>query len=139
MKPSKKQDRNLYNLGQKIIKAAKRKAALIELGKTVETTYSTAEDGSQITHLDLPVTVRVPVEKSVPRLTWLGGKTYVHSGPQSKLRPGNKELHAESIVEDAGRTFAKEVDKALNPPPVVAEGTPVPVVPLDAAPEAATL
>lgn len=65
------------------------------------------------------------------RLAWLSGKVFKQQGLSRKNRPGESKLHAEAIVEDASRAFAREVDKALAPE--------VPVVPMEAAAEAAQL
>lgn len=139
MHPDKKQARRVRNRAVKLVKAANRQAALVELGKLVEVRYNTTDDGGTKTNYELPATVRVPTEKSIPSLSWLGGKQYAQHGPQSKLRPGNKSLHSAAIIEDASRSFTKEVDKILNPPQEIAEETPVPVVPMDVVPEVAAL
>lgn len=45
------------------------------------------------------------------RLSWIGGKTYPQSGNSQKNRSGFKPEHTVALVEDASRTFAKEVEK----------------------------
>ena len=58
-----------------------------------------------------------PFGHDIPRLSWLGGKTYPTHFASRKNRPGNKELHAAAIVEHASRTLATEIDKALSQAP----------------------
>lgn len=49
--------------------------------------------------------------RSIPRLSWINVKTKAtHSGGRSGTS-GFKSEHAEAFVENAGRTFAKEVQK----------------------------
>jgi len=50
----------------------------------------------------------------VKPLAWLGGKSYTQVFGSRKGRSGHKPEHTEAIVEDASRSFAKEVDKALE-------------------------
>lgn len=99
-----------YNLGQKIIKAAKRQAEMIELGKTVIVTENA--DGTK-SYAFPPKQKELP---SPPRLSWLGGKMFKYSWSR-KNSPGLKDEHAAAIYENASRTLAKEIDKALAPPP----------------------
>jgi hypothetical protein len=54
--------------------------------------------------------------KSIPRLSWLNGKTYVQSNGGRKNSPGLRSEHAEAFVENASRDFTKQVDLVLNPP-----------------------
>jgi hypothetical protein len=166
MKPEKKAVRNEKNKAAKVAKAAARQANLALIGQLVyekevptgkvSVVSTFAEDGTETktttpemkTTLCLPPAIRtakdgsiLPLKqrepRSVPALAFIGAKTYKHHGAQSKLRPGNKELHGEAIVELHSRSLAVEIDKALNPPE--AEGTPIPVVPADLAGEAAQL
>jgi len=52
---------------------------------------------------------------SIPRLTWVRGKTYKQGNGGRKGRSGHLSEHMESFIENGSRTFAKEVDKVLNP------------------------
>jgi hypothetical protein len=117
--------RNLYNLGQKIIKAEQRRLDLIELGKTlVKTEVDGPEvDGepTKVVKYDIPGVTEQPAFNNPPHLSFVGMKRHPHHFAQSKLRPGNKELHGEAIVENASRTFTKECDKAMNVPAVNGE------------------
>jgi len=107
---NKRYERGVENVARKIVKAGARQTALIELGKTV---IVTEKDG--VKTYDFPPTASV-TEPSIPRLSWIGGKTYKQQGDSRKLRSGRKPEHTEAIPEDASRTFAKEVAKALMPP-----------------------
>lgn len=138
MTPEKKAARTAKNRAAKAKKAADRKSNLALVGRlvyektspveTVETdnygepvfsvdtvttlhlppAIRTARDGSI-----LPLKIREP--KSVPALAFIGAKSYRHSGPQSKTRPANKELHAEAVVELHSRSHAVAMD--ANPTP----------------------
>ena len=56
------------------------------------------------------------------RLAWLDLKSRPKAVPlPRKNRLNYREEHAEALIEDASRTFAKEVDKALAPEPAPAE------------------
>jgi hypothetical protein len=55
-----------------------------------------------------------PFGHDIPRLSWLGGKTYKTHFLSRKNRPGNKELHVGAIVENATRALlAVQINKAL--------------------------
>jgi hypothetical protein len=54
-----------------------------------------------------------PFGHDIPRLSWLGGKTYPTHFLSRKNRAGNKELHVGAIVENASRDLAVQIDKAL--------------------------
>lgn len=60
-----------------------------------------------------------PFGHDVPKLSWLGGKTYPTHFASRKNRPGNKELHTEAIAEDKARDAAN----ILANTPVDSEGT----------------
>jgi hypothetical protein len=146
MNPSKQAARKERNKAAKQKKAETRQQFMAMLGHTVvEKEISTGEqneDGSPRTEkiLDFPPFIKTAADgsplpfrgqqQSPPRLAFVGAKTYVQRQGGRKNRPGETVLHEAAIVEDASRTFAKEVDKILNPP----QETPtVPVVPIDAA------
>jgi hypothetical protein len=113
---SKWKDRRLYNTGRKIIRANDRQAELAALGKTL---VEVEKDG--VKSFVFPKAPRVP--PSVPRLVWLGGKQAKQQGDSRKNRSHFGQEHASAVVENASRTFTKEVDKALTPTP---EPTPTP-------------
>lgn len=52
-----------------------------------------------------------------PRLSWLNGKTRPQGDGGRKGFSGHLTEHTEALAENGSRTFAKEVDKILNPPP----------------------
>lgn len=52
-----------------------------------------------------------------PRLAWLGAKMAKQSNGGRKNAPGLRFEHLQAIPEDASRTLAIEVDKALKPTP----------------------
>jgi hypothetical protein len=119
--------RKLYNLGQKVVKAEKRRLALVELGKTVVTTYSLSEtekneDGTpkQIAHYEFPPEPLNPAF-NIPAHIFVGEKMRKTHFLTMRNRPGNKELHAEAIVEDASRTFTKACDAAMSVPAINGE------------------
>lgn len=109
----KRQDRKGRNLIGKILRAEQRQKALIELGKTVIEVETKDEEGNVTKHYDFP-----PVPKfrgrSIHSLAWLSAKTS-KQGVSRKHRPSFQVEQGEAIIEDASRTFAKEVDKALAP------------------------
>lgn len=130
------------------------KNMLIALGKALVKTEVPAVDADAVaikdadgkpvmeTHYDFPAYIKTTADGSVlpvkydfrpkfQRLAWIGGKMFKQQGMSRKNRPGESKLHVEALVEDASRSFTREVDKALAPE--------VPVVPIDAAPEAAKL
>jgi hypothetical protein len=143
MNPDKKQARKERNRLAKQEKAAARQANLALVGKLV---FEKEVDGKKV--LDFPPVIRTSADGSIlplpehrhpsfARSVFVNGKTFKNSYISMKNRPGNSILHAEAIVEDASRAFAKEVDKILNPPKV--EETVIPVIPENAAIEAAQL
>jgi hypothetical protein len=156
----KKAIRKAANKAAKQKKAETRKQFMALLGKTVQETQvpvineetgvpETNEDGTPktTTVLDFPSYIKTAGDgtplpfKGTPQqrpssLAFIGAKAYPQQGLSRKGRPGEKYLHAAAVIEDASRTFAKEVDKILNPPPVE---TNVPVVPVDAAELAAAV
>ncbi len=107
---SKRVWRAVENNARKIVKADARQKALIELGKTV---IVTEKDG--VKTYDFPPTPSTS-EPSIPRLAWLGGKTYIQQGDSRRNRSGFGPEHAEAIPENASRILAKEIAKALMPP-----------------------
>lgn len=111
-------DRKVLNVARKIVKAGKRQAELVELGRTV---IVTEKDG--VKSYVLPPTPSIVEPPTPPRLSWLGGKQYPQQGDSRKLRSGFGPEHAEAIPENGSRIFAKEVEKALMPPPVVEPAT----------------
>ena len=152
MTPEKKAARTERNKQAKTVKREIRQANLAVVGRLVfekeVPTGETNEDGTQKTKtvLCLPPFIRtasdgsiLPLKnrepRSVPSLAFIGAKTYRHHGGHAKTRPGNKELHGEAIVELHSRSLAVAIDAVLNPP----EGTPIPVVPENAAQEVAQL
>jgi hypothetical protein len=56
-----------------------------------------------------------PFGHNIPRLSWLGGKTYTTHFASRKNRPGNADLHKAGIVENASRALAVQIDKAFTP------------------------
>jgi hypothetical protein len=160
MKADKKAARKERNRLAKVAKKATRQAFLAMLGKTIiekevpvidEATGLPAknEDGTPKTTktLEFPSYIKTAADgeplpfkgqqQNPPQLGWLGAKTFKQRLGGRKNRPGEKFLHEQAIVEDASRTFAKEVDKVLNPP--APDETTVPVVPINAAQEVASL
>lgn len=115
----KRQERLQRNRMGKVAKAFARRDALIELGKTVVTTETQGEDGTVIVHHDFPPTPRFRVP-SIPSLSFLGAKTRKVGVPR-KNRLRFKPEHVQAIAEDASRTLAKEIDKALAPEPEVVQ------------------
>lgn len=105
----KRQDRRGRNLIGKILRAEQRQKALIELGKTVITT----KDKEGVEHYSFPPAP--PAMPSISRLSHIAAKTRKLAVPR-KNRLTFKVEHTEALTEDASRTFAKEVDKILNPP-----------------------
>ena len=45
-----------------------------------------------------------PFGSDIPRLSWLGGKTYPTHFNSRKNKSGNKELHTAAIIENTERT-----------------------------------
>lgn len=117
--------RKLRNLEGKRLRAGRRQIELVELGKTlIEAEVDGPEvDGkpTKVTKYELPPVVAAPAFNNPPHLSFVGMKRYSHHFAQGKLRPGNKELHKQAIVEDASRTFTKECDKAMSVPAVDGE------------------
>lgn len=159
MNPEKKAARILKNKAGKAHKAEVRKNFLALLGKTVVSNLTpvlNAEgipeleengDPKMTTTLSFPPYIKTSADGSplpfrgrdtarTSRSAFIGSKAAASSGLSRKNRPGEKVLHTEAVTEDASRSFAKEVDKILNPPKVE---TPVPVVPVDAAELAAAV
>jgi hypothetical protein len=157
---AKKLSRKERNRLTKEQKRKNREAFLAMLGKTViekevpvidEATGLPAknEDGTPKTTktLEFPGYIKTAADgeplpfkgrqQNPPQLGWLGGKTFKQRLGGRKNRPGEKFLHEQAIAEDASRVLAREVDKVLNPP--VPEETMVPVVPINAAQEVASL
>lgn len=101
--------RKLRNLEGKRVRSAQRQSELVELGKTlIKTEVDGPEvDGkpTKVVKYELPPVVAAPAFNNPPHLAFVGMKRYSHHLVQGKLRPGNKELHAEAIVEDASRTY----------------------------------
>lgn len=150
-KAAKKQARKERNRLATQKKAETRQKFLAMLGRTVVEkdvpTGEQNEDGTPKTNkvLDFPKYIKTSADGSPlpfkgqpshpPRLAFVGAKTYKQQGGNRKSRSGEKYLHAQAIIEDASRTFAKEVDKILNPP----QEPTVPVVPVDAVEMAAQI
>lgn|SRR6266496_606848 len=111
----KRLDRNLVNLGRKIINADARLKADIELGTTV---IVTEVDG--VKSYAFPAAVKTVEPPTPNKLTWISGRVYRHADPR-KSRSGYKQEHGEALIEDASRSFAKEVTKALEVPVTVGE------------------
>ena len=159
MTPLKKAARNLRNKAEKIRKAFARRANLALVGKLVydkvvaidiETSdgvqtktvpdfalvVRTARDGSILplkqTSNDIPARVAGYGSTS---LLFLSARQHKQHGAQAKTRPGNHLLHGEATVENHSRSLAVEIDKALAP----ADSTPIPVIPVNVAEEAAQL
>jgi hypothetical protein len=122
---TKRLTRKLRNLEGKRVRSAQRRLDLVELGKTlIKTEVDGPEvDGkpTKVVKYELPEKVVAPAFNNPPHLSFVGMKRYRHHGLSMKNRPGNKELHAEAIVEDASRTFTKECDKAAGVPAVNGE------------------
>jgi hypothetical protein len=148
MNPDKKAARREKNRLAKIAKAAERQANLAIIGKLVFEKEVIAADGTKSTTLNLPPFIKTSLDGSILPLrdnrlgtalplSFIGAKSHPHQGLSRKNRPGNKELHTDAIVENASRSLAVEIDKALAPP--VAEETPIPVIPENAVQEVAAL
>ena len=122
---TKRLQRKLRNLEGKRVRSAQRRLDLVELGKTlIKTEVDGPEvDGkpTKVVKYELPERVVAPAFNKPPHLSFAGMKRYRQHSAQGKLRPGNKELHAQAIVEDASRTFTKECDKAAGVPAVNGE------------------
>jgi hypothetical protein len=122
---AKKLTRKVRNLEAKRVRAAQRQIELVELGKTLvkKEVPGPEVDGkpTTVTTYELPEVQAAPAFNNPPHLSFVGMKRYRHHGLSMKNRPGNKELHAEAIVEDASRTFTKECDKAMGIPAVNGE------------------
>lgn len=152
MTPEKKAARKKRNLERKAARAEAHKNLMVQLGRSLVKTETPKVDEEGValkdadgkplmeTTYDFPPYIKLTADGSVKpikydfrqkvtKLAWLNGKQ--SAGSRRKSRPGEPQLHAEAIVEDASRSFTREVDKALAPV--------VPVVPIDAAPEAAKL
>jgi hypothetical protein len=111
------------NLEAKRLRAAQRQRELVELGKTL---IETEVDGPEVDGKPTKVKkYELPVERVIPTINisahaFVGEKMRRTHSLSMRNRPGNKELHAEAIVEDASRTFTKECDKAMSVPAVEA-------------------
>jgi hypothetical protein len=58
-----------------------------------------------------------PFGHNPPRLSWLGGKTFQHSGNTRKNRPGRKPEHTAALVDNSLGVLARgEFDKRLAGP-----------------------
>lgn len=110
---AKRSQRHEANVLGKAIRAAQRREEMIELGKTV---IVSEKDG--VKNYAFPPKRKEP--PSPPRLSWLNGKTFRHSAAR-KNSPGLKDEHAAAILENASRSLAVEIDKALAPPPPTPE------------------
>jgi hypothetical protein len=124
---AKKLTRRVRNLEAKRLRAVQRRNELVELGKTVVTTYSLSEtekneDGTpkQIAHHELPPEPLNPAF-NIPAHIFVGEKMRKTHFLTMRNRPGNKELHAEAIIEDASRTFTKACDAAMSVPAINGE------------------
>lgn len=122
---AKRLNRKLRNLEGKRVRAEQRRLNLVELGKTlIKTEIDGPEvDGkpTKVIQYELSAVVEQSAFNNPPHLTFAGMKRFRHHGIQGKSRPGNKELHAEAIVEDASRTFTKACDAAMSVPAVDGE------------------
>jgi hypothetical protein len=160
---AKKLARKEKNRAAKEAKRLTRQSFMAMLGKTVvEKEIPTGEvtvlstfgaDGKEVRTttpemkkvLDFPTFIKTSADgtplpfrgqqQNAPRLSWIGARGFKQRLGGRKGRPGENTLRGEAIVEDASRAFAVAVDKILNPP----APTTVPVVPIDAAEQAAQL
>ena len=102
----KQMTRRVRNHAAKVTRAAARHAELSEAGKAVIVTET---DGVKTYALpSLPKVVEPPTPN---KLSWLGGKQY---GDSRKNRSGVSPEHRLALVENASRTFAVEIEKALK-------------------------
>jgi len=109
--------RDHFNHAKKQIRKEERRKEMIELGKTV---IVTEVDG--VKKYAFPPEQKPPTF-NIPRLIHITEKTR-KTGVPRKNRPGLKPEHTAALIEDASRTFAKEVDKAVSIPTI--GGEPVP-------------
>lgn len=129
----KRQDRKGRNLIGKILRAEQRQKALIELGRTVIEVETKDEEGNVTKHYDFPPTPRVR-GRSISSLYHINAKTSKASGIPRKNRPSFQVEQAQAIVEDASRSLAKAIDKALAPESedkIIPAGTVIPTHRLD--------
>lgn len=123
-KAQKSAQRRDRNIAHKALRAEIRRKEMIELGKTVIVTEK--EDGTK--SYAFP-----PKQKqrgfSIPCLSHIAEKTR-KTGIPRKNRPGLKPEHTAALLEEASRSFAREVDKAMGIPAVDGEpvAAPVPMV-----------
>ena len=104
----KQMTRRVRNHAAKVTRAAARHAELSEAGKAVIVTET---DGVKTYALpSLPKVVEPPTPN---KLSWLGGKQY-KQGDSRKNRSGVSPEHRLALVENASRTFAVEIEKALK-------------------------
>jgi hypothetical protein len=122
MKPEKRLARRDRNAKLKLERADARRKEMIELGKTVIVTEN--EDGTK--SYAFPPKQK-PFSLNIPSLTHIAEKTR-KTGIPRKNRPGLKPEHTAALIENASRSFATEVDKALGVPAV--DGEPIPFVPM---------
>jgi hypothetical protein len=159
MTPEKKAARKQRNREAKLAKTIARQSNLALVGKlvydrVVGMDLETEGGPTEIKVLDFPPAIRTSRDGSIlplknrsndipSRIAGYGSTSLLHvsakqhrqHGPSMKTRPGNPQLHAEAVVEDASRSLAKQIDAALAP----ADTTPIPVIPMNLAEEASQL
>jgi hypothetical protein len=119
----KRYERGVLNVARKIFNTETRRVALVELGKTL---VVTEKDGVKTYAFPPDASVSEP---SIPRLSWLGAKQYKQQGDSRKGRSQFGPELREAFVENASRTFAVEVAKAMTLTP---EGvTPESITPVE--------
>jgi hypothetical protein len=63
-----------------------------------------------------------PFGHDIPRLSWLGGKTYTTHFASRKNRSGNSDLHREAIAENESRGQVKVPAEIEVPTPAAQRG-----------------
>lgn len=105
----KQMTRRVRNHAAKVARTAARRVELIEGGKTVIVTET---DG--VKTYALPPTPKIVEPPTPNKLSWLGGKQHSQQGDSRKNRSGVSPEHRLALVENASRTFAVEIEKALK-------------------------
>lgn len=115
----KRRNRKLFNILMKDAKGEKRRKALAELGKTVIEIETKNEDGTVTKRLDFAPEPKQFIP-NINGLAHIAGKTYRKASAPRKTRLRFKVEQTAALAEDASRTLAKEIDKALAPVEVAA-------------------
>jgi hypothetical protein len=112
-----KLSRQEKNKEVKALKAEQRKRVLANQGQMCRAIEEMAEKAGVKPDYDLVFNPEPrQMAPTVFPLAWLGGKMSANSYGGRSGRSGHLLEHTESIGENGSRTFAKQVDLALNPP-----------------------